>query len=195
MWPTKRALSVLLLFLTSQGLICYENRILRIAPGGRQTGRVFVARMPEPRAPTAPVRFVRTRPRLIAASRAGLRRPLGARPRPMVAGGLGLALFMHALGRDRRLYACTGRNEKLKDGTGVAPRFIPNGIDWSEAVEIAGELGCRVEQAAEGSEIRLSHPLIGRVVRVDPRMLAVGRPAVSFLREVAGLRAPPPKVN
>jgi hypothetical protein len=72
----------------------------------------------------------------------------------------------------------------------VAPRFIPSGITWSEAVDIARELGCRVEQLAEG-EVRLSHPLIGRSIKLDTRTLSVGRPTVSFLREVAALQASP----
>jgi hypothetical protein len=72
----------------------------------------------------------------------------------------------------------------------VAPRFIPSGISWTEAVDIARELGCRVEQLAEG-EVRLSHPLIGRSIKLDTRTLSAGRPTVSSLREVAALQASP----
>lgn len=79
----------------------------------------------------------------------------------------------------------------MKGLDAMAARFIPSGVGCTEAVEIARDMGCRIDQAADGGEIRLSHALIGRAVKIDPNTLSVGRPAVSFLREVAALRATP----
>lgn len=76
----------------------------------------------------------------------------------------------------------------------MATRFIPNVIDHAEAIRIADELGCRVETVAETGEVRLSHPLIGRSVKLREQGTFVARQAISFLREIAGLPLPKKRV-
>lgn len=65
---------------------------------------------------------------------------------------------------------------------------VRDGISGSDAVNIATELGCKIEQIVESGEIRLSHSLIARSVKLKPDTAWAGRNAVSFLREVASLR-------
>ena len=65
---------------------------------------------------------------------------------------------------------------------------IRDGISGSDALNIANELGCKVEQIAETGEIRLSHSLIARSVKLKPDTAWAGRNAVSFLREVSSLQ-------
>jgi len=69
-------------------------------------------------------------------------------------------------------------------------RLIPDNLNGSEAVRIATEIGCKIEPVADTGELRLSHPLIGRSIKIRPETSYVGRVAVSFLREIAGLHPP-----
>jgi len=69
----------------------------------------------------------------------------------------------------------------------VRIRFIPSGLGLSEAVDIARELGCRIDAVPGTDEIRLSHPLIGRSVRMNRFGRNVTRATISLLREIAAL--------
>lgn len=65
--------------------------------------------------------------------------------------------------------------------------FIPDRIRSSEAVQIANQLGCKIERNSNTGDIRFSHPLIAPPVKLSENATFVSRQIISFLREIAGL--------
>jgi len=76
--------------------------------------------------------------------------------------------------------------EKAGPKASSRPKSL-SGIDTRKAVQLAIELGCRVEHVRRTGEQRVSHPNVAHSVRFNGRRRDAGRRLTTFLRHVREL--------